>query len=252
MAEVDLAYDVAGAGPPLILVHGIAENRHSWDPVPLHEHFRVVRVDLRGHGESPGREPYDLPTLARDVHAVAEKVAPGEPPVVVGHSIGGVVVSVYAGLFPVRAAVNVDQVLALAEMRDQVLQAEPMLRGDGLDAFVGAMFGQLSGALDPAEAARLAALRRPNREAILGMWAPLLELTAVELDALVRQHVTVPAGTPYLALHGLDPGPQYAAWLAGLIPGATVEIWGEVPTHFPHLVDPARFVARVRDFVATA
>jgi len=164
--------------------------------------------------------------------------------------MGGVVVTAYASLFPVRAVVNVDQPLALVAMQAQIQQAAPVLRGDGLTEFLGAMFGQMSGGLDPAEAARLSALRQTNREAVLGMWSPLLDLDPEQLDALVKEVATLPPGTPYLSLHGLDPGPDYAAWLNTLIPGATVEVWNDVPTHYPHLVDPARFVSRVREFTA--
>jgi pimeloyl-ACP methyl ester carboxylesterase len=250
MVQVDLAYDVLGDGPLLVLAHGITENRHSWDPVPLSDHYRVVRVDLRGHGGSPSREPYDLPTLAQDVHAVVEKEAAGETPIVAGHSMGGAVVTAYASLFPVRAVVNVDQPLALVAMQTQVQQAAPMLRGDGLNDFIGAMFSQMYGELDPAEVSRLSGLRQPNQGAVLGMWSPLLDLAPEELGALVKKIAALRPGTPYLSLHGLDAGPGYAAWLTSLIPSATIEVWGEVPTHYPHLVDPARFVRRVQEFTA--
>ena len=247
MAQVDLAYDVLGDGPPLVLLHGITENRRAWDPIPLNDHYRVVRVDLRGHGASPGEDPYDLPTLARDVHAVVEKEAT-EPPIVVGHSMGAAIATTYGSLFPVRGVVNVDQSLALVELQAQIQQAVPLLRGDGLNEFVEAMFGQVYGALDSAEVARLSALRQVNREAVLGMWSPLLDLSPEELGALIERVSALPPGTPYLALHGLDPGPNYAAWLTALIPDATVEIWDDVPTHYPHLVDPERFVRRIREF----
>ena len=252
MTRIDLAYDVLGEGPSLVLLHGITENRRSWDPVPLSDHYRVVRVDLRGHGASPGGGPYDLVSLAQDVRAVAERESSGDLPLVVGHSMGGVVATVYASLFPVRAVVNVDQPLALLDVQAQIRPAAPILRGDGFAGFMAALFDQLSGALDPAEAARLSTLRRPDQEAVLGMWAPLLDLEPDELAEVVTTITTLPAGTPYLSLHGLDPGPAYAAWLAAAVPGATVEVWGDVPTHYPHLVDPARFVGRVRDLERTA
>lgn len=250
MAMVDLAYDVHGDGPLLVAAHGGTENRHSWDPVPLSEHYRVVRVDLRGHGGSPSSEPYDLPTLAHDVHAVVRREAAGQTPIVVGHSMGGVVMTAYASLFPVRAVVNVDQPLALADMQAQVQQVAPVLRGDGFEDFILAMFDQMYGALDPAEVARLSAQRRPDQQVVLGMWTPLLDLEPDELEALVKKIATLPPGTPYLSLHGLDPGPGYAAWLPSLIPSATVEVWAETPTHYPHLADPARFVRRVQEFTA--
>jgi len=203
MTRIDLAYDVLGEGPSLVLLHGITENRRSWDPVPLSDHYRVVRVDLRGHGASPGGGPYDLVSLAQDVRAVAERESSGDLPLVVGHSMGGVVATVYASLFPVRAVVNVDQPLALLDVQAQIRPAAPILRGDGFAGFMAALFDQLSGALDPAEAARLSTLRRPDQEAVLGMWAPLLDLEPDELAEVVTTITTLPAGTPYLSLHRL-------------------------------------------------
>ena len=47
-------YRVDGAGPALTLVHGVGARLESWDEVVpfLAPRFRVVRLDLRGHGRS--------------------------------------------------------------------------------------------------------------------------------------------------------------------------------------------------------
>ena len=58
-------------------------------------------------------------------------------------------------------------------------------------------------------------------------------------------------GPPVVLLHGTDPGPAYEEWLTGLVPRATVETWDGLG-HWLHLVEPERFVARVRAFTATA
>jgi len=49
-----LAYEVAGAGEPLVLLHGFSFDMRSWEPqfAPLAARFRVVRYDLRGFGKS--------------------------------------------------------------------------------------------------------------------------------------------------------------------------------------------------------
>src|SRR6185312_3138259 len=111
---VPLAHDQQGDGPLLVLVHGITENRHSWDPLTddLARDHRVLRVDLRGHGESPGGEDYSIAVLADDVAGVVDEVDPGgPPPLLVGHSLGGMVLTAYAAAHAVRGAVNVDQSL---------------------------------------------------------------------------------------------------------------------------------------------
>ena len=52
---VELAHDIHGEGPLLVLIHGITENRQTWDPLleDLATDHRVLRGDLRGHGDSP-------------------------------------------------------------------------------------------------------------------------------------------------------------------------------------------------------
>jgi pimeloyl-ACP methyl ester carboxylesterase len=52
---VDLAYDEAGSGSPLLLVHAGIVDRRMWDDVmpAFAERFRVIRCDLRGYGETP-------------------------------------------------------------------------------------------------------------------------------------------------------------------------------------------------------
>lgn len=248
-----LAHDVTGSGPLLVLLHGITEDRRSWDPVDFAASFTVVRVDIRGHGSSKAEAPYDIPQLATDVHdTVVELVAtgevPDEPPVVVGHSMGGIVATAYGALFPARAIVNVDQPLHLAGMQQQILQAEGMLRGEAFPLFIQGMFAQMAGGLDPDEMARVDGIRVPKQEVVLGMWRPLLEDSPDELAGLVSTLTKIPAEVPYLVITGLDAGPEYAAWLQQQIPQTVHEIW-QPPTHYPHLVDPARFVARVEEFL---
>jgi len=57
-----IAYEASGAGDPVILIHGFSLDRHVWEPqvAALAGRYRVIRYDLRGHGDSvaPTDQPY--------------------------------------------------------------------------------------------------------------------------------------------------------------------------------------------------
>jgi len=246
-----IAYEVAGDGRPLVLVHGITESCRSWDPLiaPLARDHRVVAVDLRGHGESERRPPYDALTMAADVHAVVESVGAPQP-LVVGHSLGGAVISMYAATNPVRGAINVDQTLELRAFQELLTALAPMLRGDDatFQATMQQMFESLDGALPSDELARLTRIRRPEQPVVLGVWDFILNTSADELDELVANTASM-ITAPYLALHGSEPGETYARWLKSTMPTVTLEVWRELG-HYPHLVEPGRFLERVNDFAS--
>tara|TARA_B100000378_G_scaffold186993_1_gene151710 strand:+ start:798 stop:1574 length:777 start_codon:yes stop_codon:yes gene_type:complete len=248
-APLALAHDISGSGPLLVLIHGITENRAAWDPVDLTADFEVLRVDVRGHGQSPVQAPFDPSTLAADVHATVEAVRPGVVPIVVGHSMGGIIATAYASRYPVKAVINIDQALALGDMQAQVKKMEPLLKSPLFPVLVGQVFRSMRGELPAAENKRLKKLRTPRREVVLGVWSPMLTQTPEELATTVDETVAVPDDVPYLVIAGLDPGPDYREWLRGRIPSLTYEVWAK--THYPHLVEPDRFVARVKEF-ATA
>jgi len=67
---IDCEMTVEGAGPPLVLIHGIGAARDAWRfMVPaLRERFTVVSYDLRGHGVSPMPEgEFGLDELVADL-----------------------------------------------------------------------------------------------------------------------------------------------------------------------------------------
>jgi pimeloyl-ACP methyl ester carboxylesterase len=98
-------------GPPgdgLVLVHGGAAHSRWWDHVaPLLAEpagRRVVALDLTGHGDSGRRPDYTLDVWAEETLAVADAAGAGTRPVVVGHSMGGMVALVAAQRFGDRLA----------------------------------------------------------------------------------------------------------------------------------------------------
>ena len=247
---VTIGYSLTGAGPPLVLVHGITESRGVWDPLvaDLAADHTVVAIDMRGHGESGDAGSYDSRAMADDIAAVVAELGL-DAPLVVGHSMGGIVATAYAGAHLCRGVINVDQSIALGDFQELVLGAEPLLRSDAFGEVLAGLFGSMQGPLPAEEAARIGALRRPVQDVVLGVWAPLLQMVPDDLQALVDE-MAAAVTVPYLALHGIDPGPDYPGWLPSVIPTATVEVWADAG-HYPHLVHPQRFLDRVRSFEAT-
>lgn len=93
---------VWGVGPPeLVLVHGGAQNAHTWDTVALALDRPLVAVDLPGHGRSDHRPDhrYGPVSMAADVAAAAAALAPGAE-AVVGMSLGGLTAIALAAEHP--------------------------------------------------------------------------------------------------------------------------------------------------------
>ncbi len=85
----------------MLLVHGMRDLAWSLDSLAQYfrERFRVVALDLRGHGDSDHVGYYALAHFILDVRAALRGLGL-ERPVLVGHSFGGEVAAQYAGLFP--------------------------------------------------------------------------------------------------------------------------------------------------------
>ena len=100
----DVTYRMAGEGPTVVLIHGIAGSSTTWRAVmpALAEHYTVIAPDLLGHGQSAKpRGDYSLGAYAsgvRDLLAVLGQ----ERVTVIGHSLGGGVAMQFAYQFPER------------------------------------------------------------------------------------------------------------------------------------------------------
>lgn len=97
--------------PRLVLIHGGAQNAHTWDTVALALGVPLVALDLAGHGHSDWRDDgqYNHDNLAKDVVIAIEQLAPNAN-VVVGMSLGGLTALAVAHRAPhlVRHLVLVD------------------------------------------------------------------------------------------------------------------------------------------------
>ena len=94
-------------GVPMILIHGFGNEAHIWDDFAprVAEHYRVIAISLRGHGDSdwdPERR-YDYTDHLADLEAITAQLGI-ERMVLVGHSLGGRVAMLYAGRHPEQLA----------------------------------------------------------------------------------------------------------------------------------------------------
>lgn len=104
---VPISYESVGAGAPtLVFVHGWSCDRSYWDAQvgPFSERFRVVTLDLAGHGDSGSeRSSWTIASYGVDVAAVVEHLELDRV-ILIGHSMGGDVVVSAARLLAGKVA----------------------------------------------------------------------------------------------------------------------------------------------------
>jgi pimeloyl-ACP methyl ester carboxylesterase len=90
-------------GDPLIFLHGNGTNSTEWYYAKRHlaDRFRLILWDLPGVGKSrgPKTDDYELEKMAGDLEAVLS-LAGNAPAVLVGHSLGGMIILTFCRLFP--------------------------------------------------------------------------------------------------------------------------------------------------------
>jgi pimeloyl-ACP methyl ester carboxylesterase len=252
--EVELAYELLGNGPPLLLIQGLGYGGRGWGPVlePLAEEFTVAAFDNRGFGASgapPG--PYSVEELADDAQAVLD-AAGFERAHVVGASLGGMIAQELALAHPGR----IDKlVLACttpgganaypmpAQTVSLMLAAPTMPPDEALRRFVENALGD--GRSDEL-VERIVAYRIANPPD-LGGWQAQAAAGATH-DALDRIGSIL---APTLIVHGTEDAvvdPRNADLLAERIPGARVELLRGCG-HLPFWEQPERFASLIKEFL---
>jgi pimeloyl-ACP methyl ester carboxylesterase len=93
------------SAPKVFLLHGFLDVSATWQPVAegLLPQFQVLAPDLRGFGHTEWpQDGYWFPDYVGDFQFIADHYSPDAPILLVGHSMGAQIASLYAGLRPAR------------------------------------------------------------------------------------------------------------------------------------------------------
>jgi 3-oxoadipate enol-lactonase len=155
--RLDDATDPWNPGPTLLMLHGLAESGESWRAwVPYFaRHYRVLRLDLRGYGQStpmPADYVYRFDKLGRDVIALLDTLKLDRV-FVVGGKIGGTLALHVAAHYPERviAVAAMGAPASLTSFVDRAPGWRKQIREHGVRPWASeTMEGRLGSSLSPA------------------------------------------------------------------------------------------------------
>jgi len=262
-----VTYASAGAGPVLLLVHGMGGGYENWREVigPLARRYTVVAPDLPGHGASaPSNGDYSIGALAAGLRDLLLTLG-HQRATLVGHSLGGGIAMQLAYQFPELAerlvlvssgglGPEVSLLLRAAALPGTELLINATARAA---SWVGPALGRGLATIrfqpspDIAEVARgYASLADPaRRAAFLATLRSVIGVGGQRIDASDRLYLT--AGIPVLIIWGArDPviPVSHAERAHTAIIGSQLEIFEGIG-HIPQLEAPARFVAVLEQFL---
>jgi pimeloyl-ACP methyl ester carboxylesterase len=259
-------YTEAGAGPVLLLIHGMGGSAENWRAViePLARDHTVIVPNLPGHGESgPSGGDYSVGGLAAGLRDLLLILGHSRA-TLVGHSLGGGIAMQFAYQFP-----EILERLVLVSSGGLGPEVSPLLRAaalPGAGPFI-ATTAPLVGALD----ARLgrgeiggrplstdltevvhgyALLTDPQRRAaFLSTVRSVIGIGGQRVSAVDRLYLAeaVPVLIVWGARDRLVP-PHHADQAHREIPGSRLEVF-EDAGHLPQLEEPSRFVEVLERFL---
>jgi pimeloyl-[acyl-carrier protein] methyl ester esterase len=257
-----IAVGETGAGRAIVCVHGWAGSAAFFAPQVhgLSDRFRLVRPDLRGHGQSSRQGPFTIDRLADDLVELVQALALRDA-VVLGWSMGAMVVWRAFARAPGAMAAAIAGVVVV-DMSAKITNAPdwplglPQGAGDVdlptqmaadwpayADAFTPNVFAPGAPAAIQEEARAL--FRCNDAGAMAGFWAAMA-MADCRVDV-----ASVPA--PMMVCYGAKSrlyAPEAAAWIAAAAPyGQCVRF--EASGHAPHLEEPARFNAMLAEFAGS-
>ncbi len=250
-----IAYRDEGEGRPLLLLHGLNAHGGFFAPqaAALHQRFRIIRPDFRGHGATSASGVPDIPRIARDMAELISHLSL-QGVIGVGWSLGAMVLwqmlsgpaaPPFAGLVVIDMSPKLlaapGWTLGLIDpaMREPCADETALERGRRI---AGLIFAERGG----------------NRAALIDRWGP--ELGTADPGAVMAlgaslyaqdYRATLPSITmPTLVVHGAESRFYPAAtsrFIARTVAQGRVETFPQ-SGHAPHLEEPDRFAALLMAF----
>jgi len=261
-----IAYDVTGHGPLVVLSHGIGDHRQAYRflvPKLVAAGYQVVNADMRGHGESSiGWASITRTDVAGDLLALIHHLS-GGPAVIVGHSLSGGAATIAAarepdlisgiveiGPFTKTQQVHVGELLRNRPYRRAML----LLAGTGMLGSLGMWMRYLDLAYPakPADytsymAALAAKLREPGR---MAEFQKTSKSTPADAEARLSA-----IKSPALIIMGADdpdfvnPRAEAEAIVADMPAGLGTVAMIDVTGHYPHAQTPDQVAALITTFL---
>jgi len=257
---VRIAYRDEGRGRPIVALHGLMAHGGFFEPQrSLTPDFRLIRIDLRGHGGSRGDPAPTVHRLALDVGELAERLDL-EDAIGIGWSLGASVLwrllasrttNRFAGavVIDMTPRIRNDASWSLG-LSEEHCEARSRAIDDDFPAFAAAagaaIFAQpADGGRHPLADWASAEFARNDGDAIGALWRSLAAEDFRPLLGAIRQ--------PTLIAHGVGShlyGADTADHLAAALPDAHALAF-EHSGHSPHLEEPELFNRSLRAFAAT-
>jgi pimeloyl-ACP methyl ester carboxylesterase len=246
----------AGAGPPVVLIHGMVNSSRHWEQVgdALAQDYRVVAPDLLGHGNSAKPEgDYSLGAHAAGVRDLLAALSIDRA-TIVGHSLGGGVAMQFYYQFPERC-----ERLALISSGGLGREVTAALRAAALPGAGPALALATRRRVVAIERAGLRAVARtlrsleePDaRRAFLWTLRSVIDERGQRVSAHDRLYLA--GALPTLVVWGDRDRTipmEHGIAARDAIPGARLELLPGAG-HYPHIQMPEALAIVLRDFIAT-
>jgi 3-oxoadipate enol-lactonase / 4-carboxymuconolactone decarboxylase len=248
--DIRLHWRQDGSGPPLLLLNSIGCDLSLWDDaMPYLSGFQVLRMDMRGHGESdiPAGD-YSLDQLAQDALSVLDAAGVAKA-VVCGLSLGGMIAMALALAAPNRISALI-LACTSARMDRNVWDARiAAIRSGGMtgiaDTVMARFFSDSFRRDHPQAVARIRArLIKMDAEGYVRCGAAIRDMNLIDRISAIRAPTLIIAGTQDVS----TPFDGHGSEIRDRIPHARVRM---LPTaHLAPVERPQDFAAAVEAFLS--